>query len=129
MNLRNALFGVIVAVAGFLVVGVAVTELAAKEIEFSLFLGLPAGIVGGLVFGWVTTRWLSSDVAEHRHRGAALAGFGVGFLTVVLGLTVVGGMRNSRALPIGAGIGIAIGGLLYGWYRRGDRELPPVDDR
>jgi hypothetical protein len=52
MSVRNALLAAAAAVAGFVAVTVVVTELASRAIEFSLLVGLPAGVLGGSCSGW-----------------------------------------------------------------------------
>lgn len=118
MGVRNALLGVVVAVAGFLVVGVVVTELASTAIEFSLFVGLPAGVVAGLLSGALAYRWLGAAAAGPRRRGVALAAFGVVFLGALVALVVGGGLRNSQALPVAGLAGVVAAGGAYLRHRR-----------
>ena len=49
MTLESLAYALIAGVAAFLAVGVAVTEIASAWIEFSVFVGLPAGVVAGIV--------------------------------------------------------------------------------
>lgn len=123
MDLRNAVLGVAAAIAGFVVVTVVVTELVAPAIEFSLFVGLPAGVVGGLGLGLATYLLLGRADARSRHIGASVGAFGVAFLAVLLTLVVVAGFRNSRALPIAGVLGVLVAVITFGWSRyaaRGD---------
>jgi hypothetical protein len=118
MSARNTLLGLIVAITGFVVVTVTVTELASSAIEFSLFLGLPAGLAGGVLLGALTFRWLGGESPASRRRGATLAAFGVVFLAMLVSLVVVGNLRNSQALPVAGVAGIVGGAGAYLWYRR-----------
>ena len=126
MSARNALLGAVVAVSGFVVVAVVVTELASRAIEFSLLLGLPAGVLGGLLLGAITYGWLGDGDPERRRRGAALAAFGVVFLAVLVSLVVVANFRNSQALPVAGVTGVLAGVGIYLWYRRSNREVAPL---
>lgn len=125
MSVRDALLSAAVIVAAFVVVTVVVTELASATIEFSLFVGLPAGVVAGLLVGAFTYRWLGADEPGRRRRGAAFAAFGVVFLAVLISLVVVGGMRNSRALPIAAATGVVGAGVVVLRYRRSGAAVAP----
>lgn len=72
-------------IATFLVVGVAVTELAFAWIEFSLFVGVPVGLVAGAFVAAGVYLGLADDAPERRRRVAlAVAGFGAVFLAVLL---------------------------------------------
>ncbi|MDS0294697.1 hypothetical protein [Halogeometricum luteum] len=123
MRLGDGLLGAVVAVAGFVVVTAAVTELLADAIEFSLLLGLPAGLVAGGVLGLLCYRWLGDEDAGVRRRGVGFAGFGVFFLGTLLSLVALAGFRNSRALPVAVAVGVAaaVGAVL--WFRRSDRAV------
>lgn len=125
MSVQNGLLGAIVAVAGFVIVTVVVTELVSEVIEFSLFVGLPAGGLGGLALGAATYLWLGSETASARWRGAALAAFGAVFLAALLSLVVVGDLRNSQALPMAGGVGGLAALVTYLWFRRSDRAVAP----
>ncbi|MDX1744878.1 MAG: hypothetical protein R3324_02975 [Halobacteriales archaeon] len=118
MSLRHGLLSLAAALAGFVVVAVVVTELVSSAIEFSLFVGLPAGVVGGLGLGFGTYTLLESSDARLRHLGMGLAAFGLAFLAVLVALVVVAGLRNSRALPIAAVLGVVVAVIVYAWMRR-----------
>jgi hypothetical protein len=51
MRVGDALLALAVAAAGFVVVAAVVTEVASAAVEFSLFVGLPAGALAGLLAG------------------------------------------------------------------------------
>lgn len=129
MSVRNALLGVVVTVAGFIVVAVAVTELAARAIEFSLLIGLPVGGLVGVVLGGITYLWLGDEDPRWRRLGAALAGFGAVFLALLVSLVTVAGLRNSQALPVAGVAGVVVGVGVYLWFRRANREVAPVERR
>lgn len=125
MTIRNGLLGLIAAVSGFIVITVAVTELLSRWIEFSLLLGLPSGVIGGIVLGVLTYWWLDSDNAGSRRNGATLAMFGVAFLVVLVSLVVVGDFRNSLALPIAGIVGVIAAIVGFFWLRQTDRQVTP----
>ena len=99
MDLRALGFAVAAGVATFLVVGVLVTENLSAAIEYSLFLGVPAGTVAGLaVLAFVYTR-LGSDDPTIRQMAIAGAGFGVAFLAVAI-VGVAFAVPHSFTFPI-----------------------------
>lgn len=126
MRVRNGLLGVIVAVAGFIAVTVVVTEVASSVIEFSLLVGLPAGGLSGLVLGAIAYQWLGGETPGERRRGAALAAFGVLFLTVLISLVVVANLRNSQALSVAGVIGVLTAIATDLWFRRSDRGVAAI---
>lgn len=108
MNAKSLLLALAAGAAAFLVVGVAVTELAQPWIEFSLFLGLPAGLGAGAFVAALVYLWRAEDVPANRQRVAtALAGFGVVFLIVLLLVSVVVEVGAVLAL-----VAAAVAGLL-----------------
>lgn len=112
MSLRNAGLGVAVGVAVFVVVGAVVTELAAPSIEFSLFIGLPAGFVAGIAVAAFVYLRLGAEEPTRQRPAIALTGFGAAFL-VVLFAGVAVGLRNSVALPIATVVGIIVAVAVY----------------
>lgn len=93
MSLKSISLALLSGIAAFLIVGVAVTEFAQSWIEFSLFLGIPAGLATGAVTAAAVYLGLANDAPVRRRRVAgSFAAFGVGFL-VVLG--VLGGILNT----------------------------------
>jgi len=61
MNLRTLALTLAAGVVSFLVVAVAVTELLSARVWPSAIVGLPAGVVTGLVVSVVTYRFLSGE--------------------------------------------------------------------
>ncbi|MFB6164705.1 MAG: hypothetical protein ABEJ31_06055 [Haloarculaceae archaeon] len=85
MNVRNFLLVAASGIAALLLVGVAVTELAAPAIEFSLFLGIPAGVAAGLgVAGLVAVGLGATSTPARRRASQAVGTFGLTFLVVLL---------------------------------------------
>lgn len=121
MGVRDALLGLVVAVAGFVAVGVVVTELVSSAIEFSLFVGLPAGALAGVFLGVATYAWLGSEVATARRRGAALAAFGTVFSLALIVAVLVANLRNSQALPLAAVLGVVAAAGASAWLWRSGR--------
>jgi hypothetical protein len=66
MTRKSLGYALAAGLAVFLTVGVAVTELAGTWVEFSLFVGLPAGIVAGAAAAAAVTVGLS-DGAVYRN--------------------------------------------------------------
>lgn len=118
MSLRNTGLAAAVGVAVFVAVGALVTEVAAPRIEFSLFIGLPAGLVAGVAVAAFTYLRLGSTDPNRRRPAIALTMFGAAFL-VVLFSGVTFGLRNSIALPVAAVIGVVTAVGVY--LRFGDR--------
>lgn len=113
-TLRRGLLALATGLAAFLVVGVTVTELASARIEFSLFVGIPAGLLAGLVAAAFVAMRLGPNVAPERRRPAlALAAFGVVFLAALLVATLGLDVRNSVALPVAAVVGLVVAGAVY----------------
>lgn len=121
MTLRNAGLALGAGLAIFIVVGVIVTELASTWIEFSLFIGLPAGLIGGVAVAAFVYYRLGSPDPTRRRPATALTGFGAAFLVVLFG-GVTFGLRNSVALPIATVAGGIAAVALY--LRFGERSRP-----
>lgn len=112
---RTAILALGAGVAAFVVVGVLVTELATPAIEFSLFVGLPVGLVAAVATTAVVYARLGDPAPARRRPALALASFGAAFLLALVVATVVVGLRNSVALSIAAavGLGVALGVLVH----------------
>jgi len=107
MDARRTLLALVAAVAAFLVVGAAVATYAAPRVEFSVFLGVPAGFAAALLVGVAVFLGLSRTASVARRRGAtALAAFGVAFLAVLVGAVAMFSAPNSTALALGSVCGL-----------------------
>jgi hypothetical protein len=113
-------------VTTFLLVTVAVTSLLERWIEFSVFVGLPAGLLAGvLAFGAVAFRLAGAAPGPRRRLAGAVTGFSAAFLLTLLGLTI--GWNGSVALSIGVALGVGVLGLLIGYvtaYQTAARSAP-----
>lgn len=111
MNLETLglVFGV--AIATFLLVGLAVTELVQPWIEFSLFVGIPAGLLAGAITGALVVLGLRTEApAQSKRVALAFAVFGLVFLVVVVGVNLAGlGMLISTLAGIVVGLFASIG--------------------
>ena len=111
MRVRDIGLALAAGIATFLLVGVLVTELTAARVEFSLFLGIPAGLVAGTAAAAVVFARLGDPDPAKRRVALASGGFGVAFVGVLLLLAGGLGVRNSIALPI-ATVAAGIGALI-----------------
>ncbi|MGM0604346.1 MAG: hypothetical protein ACQETB_01605 [Halobacteriota archaeon] len=94
--------------AAFLVVGIAVTAYAERWIEFSVFVGLPAGIFAGAIVAAGVWFGLVGDESAARQRvTGAIVGFAVGFLAALAVAASLLGVPMTLST-----IGAAIVGLL-----------------
>lgn len=115
MNLRFLGSAVAAGLATFLIVGVAVTELLSSRIEFSLLIGIPAGLAAGAVAATLVALGSTEGAPAQRRRVAtAFGAFGAGFLGV---------LAAGLLLPVGTVVGIVLGiavGVVLGVasYRR-----------
>ena len=114
MQFRSVAASLAAGVAAFLLVGVAVTELAASRIEFSLFLGLPAGIGAGALAMTVVLLTVEDVRPGRRRLGLAVGTFGVVFLVGLLVAAFVLRLGAVTAIAVGVVLGVfaAIGGWL-----------------
>lgn len=98
-------------VAAFLVVGVAATEAVSGWIEFSVFVGIPVGLVAGAGAAAVVFLRLEDPDPGRRRPALAVAGFGVGFVLALVVAAGVLGLRNSVAIPAAGVVGILAGAV------------------
>ncbi len=104
---------VAVGLATFLLVGVAVTELLQSRIEFSLFVGIPAGLVAGALAATLVARASSAGAPAQRRRLAGVFGaFAASFL-LVLAAGVVLPLGTVVAILGGVGVGIVVAVASY----------------
>ena len=119
MNLRTVGSALVAGAAALLVVGVVATELGtAAGIEFSLFVGIPAGLAAGVAAAAVVFLRLEDPDRSRRRPAVALAGFGVAFFLALLVAAGGAGLRNSVALPVAAVVGLVGAGVAVVWDGR-----------
>lgn len=99
MRLRSLLLALVTGFAGFMLATVAVTAALEPRVEFSILVGLPVGIVTGLVLVWfVYSRSTQANrTAGERRVANALSAAGVSFVLVF-----------AVAATLGAGVTIAL---------------------
>ena len=129
MTVRSLVLALAAGIAAFLVVGIAVAEFTQPWIEFSLFVGIPAGIAAGAFTAAAVYLGLAEDAPARRRRLAGtFAAFNVGFL---LGLVVLGFVGNLGVVM--AIVGSIVLGLVVATvgYLRGPngRTTPNTHDR
>jgi len=115
MRARTALLALLAGLAAFVAVGVLVTEAVAPQIEFSLFVGIPVGVVAGVAAAAVVFAWLEDSRPARRRPAVAVAGFGVAFVVVAVVAVGAFGLRNSVALPVAAVGGVVVAAAAYVW--------------
>jgi len=114
MTLKLLGYALAAGVAAFLVVGVTVTELAAARIEFSVFVGIPAGVVAGMAVTAAVAFELADVDSPQRYRLAgAVAGFGVGFLAAVIVLSGLVGLGVVLSMALGVVVGLVAAVVSY----------------
>lgn len=106
MRARTLALAGLAGIAGLVLVGAAVTELLAAWIEFSLFLGIPAGLLAGGAAAFLVLVRLEDRSATRRRPALAAAGFGVTFVATLLLGTFGVGLPNSIAIPAAAVVGL-----------------------
>ncbi|WP_123538827.1 hypothetical protein [Halosimplex salinum] len=110
MKLRTFGLALAAGVAVFLVVGVAVTEAALQWIEFSLFVGLPVGLVAGVTAAALVLLGVGDEVSLQRRRAAvALGVFGVVFLAVLVVVAGVFSVGTLHSLSLATAVGLLAG--------------------
>jgi hypothetical protein len=112
MNARHALLAAISGFAGFMFGTVGVTALLASRIEFSIFVGLPVGILVGILTTWFVYWRLGRAASEPGGgRGAnALVATAIAYvLAMALGVTFGGGVVTTMlgAVGVAGGVGVA----------------------
>lgn len=119
MRLRTVGYAFAAGVAAFLVVFAAVAELLVPSVEFSVLLGLPAGLVaGGIVAAAVLVA--AGQEADPTRRalatglGASPVALLVSFVAAVWGL----GWPVTSSLVGGAAVGVLAGLGTGAWHRR-----------
>ncbi|WP_415380962.1 hypothetical protein [Halosimplex sp. TS25] len=110
MRIRTLVLALAAGLAAFLAVGVAVTEVALRWIEFSLFVGLPVGLLAGVTAVALVITGLGTGVSHLRRRIAVtVATFGLAFLLVLAVTVGAFSVRNSHALALAVAVGALTG--------------------
>lgn len=121
MNLKLLALALLAGIAVTVIVGVTITALLESYIAFSVFLGIPAGLIAGAAAAGGVYLGLGDEAPTERRRVAAAFGlFGAG-LVVTLVVLAAGG--QGITLSIVAGIVVGLLAAVVG-YRRGPKVLP-----
>lgn len=99
--------------ATFVLVGIAVTALLEPRIEFSMFVGFPVGLLGGVLAGAAVLLFLADNEETTRVIAGTLTWFLVGFLGTV-GVLMVG-LNGGVASSVGVAVvvGVLAAALAY----------------
>jgi len=89
MDLRRTVVALAAGTAAFLLVAVAVTAALEPRIEFSVFLGLPAGFIAGVLVAAVDAVLLGDPDAVRYGAGVSIGAAGVTVLVVAVAGTVL----------------------------------------
>jgi predicted neutral ceramidase superfamily lipid hydrolase len=120
MNTRGIIAAAVGVVAA-LVTFVTVTELLSPSIEFSVFLGLPAGVVAGVVVTAAVLFGFRTDDDRSQMLAAALVAAALVFL-VAFGVLLVGvGVGAVVALVPAVGLATVGGLVVFLWLRDAER--------
>lgn len=114
MNAKHAFLAAVTGFAGFMITTVAITDLLESQVGFSIFVGLPAGILVGLITTWyVYTRQTRGTPGSSGPRvSTALVAAAVAFIVAMaLGVTFGGGATTS--LIIAVAIAVVAGIAMY----------------
>ena len=129
MDFRSVTLALLSGIAAFLIVGVAVTEFAQSWIEFSVFLGIPAGLVTGAFTAAAVYLGLANDAPVGRRRIAgAFAAFGVSFIVALVVFGWIVNIGVTTAIVISVVVALAVAAVAY---LRGPKETAATigDDR
>lgn len=114
MTLKSLGLALAAGITAFLVVVVAVTEIAQPWIEFSLFLGIPAGIVAAAFTAAAVYLGLADDAPAGRRRIAGTFGaFGVAYLAALVVLGGIVDIGTALAIVVSAGIALVVAAVAY----------------
>lgn len=115
IHMNSGVIGRLVAacLATFLIVTVAVTELLQSHIEFSLLVGIPAGLVAGAVAAGVVALGFADGAPKRRQRiASAFGAFAIGVLVaIVVGALFPAG--TALTLTVGTIVGLLIAVVVY----------------
>ena len=124
MNLKSVSLALLSGIAAFLITGVAVTEFAQTWIEFSLLLGIPAGLATGALTAIGVYLGLADDAPANRRRIAgSLAAFGGGFTIALVVLGWIVNIGVTTAIVSSVIVGLAVAAVAY---IRGPNEVAPT---
>lgn len=97
----------IAGVATFLVIGVTVTEVAAARVDFSVAVGLPAGLLAAVaVAGIVNAVGSQNRPGWPQRLAGAIVAFSAAYLIVLVGLGFVAETEFATRVGIGAVVGV-----------------------
>lgn len=114
MDLKSVTLALLSGIVVFLTVGAAVTEFTQRWIEFSLFVGIPAGLATGAVTVAAVYFGLTDDAPVDRRRIAgAFAGFGVGFILVLVVFGWIVDTGVAAAIVVSLVVALTVGALAY----------------
>ena len=123
MNAKTLGLALAAGTAAFLLVGVAVTEFTQPWVEFSLLLGIPAGVAAGAFAAAGVYLGLADEAPARRRRVAgAFGGFGAVFLFALVALAGLFRVGITLALGVAFAVGLAAG---VGAYLRGPAGTEP----
>lgn len=106
MNVRAIGLALAAGIATFLIIGAAVSEYTLQWIEFSVFVGIPVGIVSGALVAAAVYLGLSDEAPARRRRIArSIAVFGVAFLLVLMIANVAFGLGVILGMVVAAVVG------------------------
>lgn len=107
MDLRRLGVALVAGAAAFLLVGVAVTAVLEPTIEFSLFIGLPAGFIAAVIATGFVALTVNDPDPRRNAAGVATGAAGVCIVLVTLAGLLVR-YRFSQTLYIAAGTGAVV---------------------
>lgn len=108
MNARNALLAAVTGFAGFMLATAGVTALLEPRVEFSILVGLPAGIVTGNLLTWFVYTRLTRPQHAGRRTALALVAGGIAFV-IAMALTVTVGVGVTLSILIAVGATVVVG--------------------
>lgn len=118
MNFRSTVRVIAVGLTTFLVITVAVTELLQSRIEFSLLVGIPVGLVAGVIITALLVRGFADGPSE-RERWIS-ASFGAVSIAVLV--VIVAGALLQVGTTMAAIAGTIVGLVTAVWLSRRDGE-------
>lgn len=122
MNFKSFVLALAAGIATFLIVGAGVATLVQPWIEFSVFVGIPVGLVAGAIAAVLVALGLGDAAPVERRRLAATFGaFAVGFLIVL-----VAGSVATLGLTLSMLVGVVVGTIAaLGTYLREPKVARP----